>query len=166
MRQDCQGSRAPRCPGGRLPSRRRSADTDFAEQLPQLLGDSKALLENTASSVGTGSGQPKGIVPAATTTVTSATVATFAVADIYALQQALTLRARYGKSLARIGNIAQINRLRAFDTAGGSSYWTNLGQGAHETVLGMRLAEASGMVSTLTTGSPRSSLPATLRNIV
>lgn len=128
-------------------------DSDISEQIPQILMDAKANLENAAFSTGTGSGQPKGIVTAATTTVTTASVATYAIADIYALQQALPARARLGKTPAVVGNVAIINKTRQFDTAGGSSYWTNLGQGAPAEVLGLRLAEASGMVSTTTTGS-------------
>lgn len=62
------------------------SDTDFATQLPTVIDDAKAVIENTAFSTGTGTGQPLGIVTAATTTVTTAAVATFAVADIYALQ--------------------------------------------------------------------------------
>jgi HK97 family phage major capsid protein len=129
------------------------SDTDFAVQLPTIVDDAKAVIENTAFSVGTGTGQPLGVVTAATTTVTTAAVATFAVADVYALQAALPPRARHGVTPAVVGNVTQINRMRQFDTAGGSSYWTNLGQGAPPEILGLRLAEASGMASTITTGS-------------
>jgi HK97 family phage major capsid protein len=120
-------------------------DTNFATQLPQLLGDAKALLENTAFSVGTGTGQPKGIVTAATTSVATAVAATFSIADVYALQQALPPRSRLGKTPAVVANVAIINKIRQMDTAGGSSYFTNLGQGAPPEVLALRLAEASGM---------------------
>lgn len=129
------------------------ADTDFARQLPQLLADAQNLLESAAFSVGTGVGQPKGIVTAATTAVTTAAANTYAIADIYALQQSLPARARHGKTPAVVGNVAIINKTRQFDTAGGASYWTNLGQGIPPEVLGLRIAEASGMVSTTTTGS-------------
>ncbi|NEN06335.1 phage major capsid protein [Diaminobutyricibacter tongyongensis] len=129
-------------------------DTDISTQLPEILGDAKNNLENGAFSTGAGSGGvPKGIVTAATTAVTTASVATYAIADVYALQQALPARARLGKTPAVVGNVAIINKTRQFDTAGGSSYWTNLGEGAPAQVLGLRLAEASGMVSTTTTGS-------------
>ncbi|CAN5515939.1 hypothetical protein BH10ACT6_BH10ACT6_01210 [soil metagenome] len=130
------------------------ADSDIGEQLPTILSDARNNLEGIAFSTGAGTGGvPKGIVTAATTTVSTATANTFAVADVYSLQQALPARARLGKTPAVVGNVAIINKLRQFDTAGGSSYWTNLGQGAPASVLGLQLAEASGMVSTTTTGS-------------
>jgi HK97 family phage major capsid protein len=129
-------------------------DSNIDQQLPRILADAKNNLESAAFSTGAGSGGvPKGIVTAATTTVTTASVATFAIADVYSLQQALPARARLGESPAVVGNVAIINAMRQFDTAGGSSYWTNLGEGAPPAVLGLKLAEASGMVSTKTTGS-------------
>ena len=129
------------------------ADTDFATQLPTIIDDAKSVLENTAFSVGTGTGRPLGIVTAATTTVTTAGVAAFAVADVYALQAALPPRARQGLTPAVVANVANINEMRQMDTAGGASYWPNLGTDAPPQVLGLRLAEASGMASTITTGS-------------
>jgi len=129
------------------------ADTDFGTQFPQLIADAQNNLESAAFSTGTGTGQPKGIVTAATTSITTAAAATFAIADAYSLQQGLPPRSRHGRTPAVVGNVAIINKLRQFDTAGGASYWTNLGQGTPPEVLGLRLAEASGMVATLTTGS-------------
>ena len=129
------------------------SDTDFASQLPAVIADAQAVIENTAFSVGTGTGQPKGVVTAATTSVATAVAATFSIADVYALQQALPPRARNGRLPAVVANVAIINKMRQFDTAGGASYWTNLGQAGPPEVLGLRLAEASGMVNTTTTGS-------------
>ena len=135
------------------------ADSDIGKQLPTILGDARNNLENAAFSTGAGTGGvPKGIVTAATTTVTTAAVATYQVADVYSLQQALPARARMGKTPAVVGNVSIINKTRQFDTAGGSSFWTNLGQGAPAQVLGMQLAEASGMVGTTTTEARSSSL--------
>lgn len=129
-------------------------DSDISSQLPQILADAKNNLESAAFSTGAGTGGvPKGIVTAATTAVTTATANTFAIADVYSLQQALPARARLGRNPAVVGNVAIINKMRTFDTAGGSSYWTNLGESAPGSVLGLKLAEASGMVSTTTTGS-------------
>ena len=130
------------------------ADSDIGSQLPTILSDARNNLENAAFSTGAGTGGvPKGIVTAATTAVTTASVATYAIADVYSLQQSLPARARLGKTPAVVGNVAIINKTRQFDTAGGSSYWTNLGEGAPPAVLGLQLAEASGMASTTTTGS-------------
>jgi HK97 family phage major capsid protein len=38
------------------------SDSDFAQQLPELLADAKDRIEETAFAVGTGSGQPYGIM--------------------------------------------------------------------------------------------------------
>ena len=131
------------------------SDSDFATQFPALLTDAKDRLEENAFCLGAGTGGvPKGIVTAATTTVTTAAVATYAIADIYALQSAIPPRFRInGKNLAVVMNVAIINKTRQFDTAGGASYWTNLGQGQPETVIGMPVAESTSMVATTTTGS-------------
>jgi HK97 family phage major capsid protein len=130
-------------------------DSDFASQFPVLLTDAKDRLEEAAFTTGAGSGGvPKGIITAATTTVTTAAVATYAIADIYSLQAAIPPRFRLNAaSLAIIANVAIINKTRQFDTAGGSSYWTNLGAGQPERVLGLPLYESTTMASALTTGS-------------
>lgn len=129
-------------------------DSDFASQLPSLLADAKDRLEEAAFTTGTGSGQPKGIVTAATTTVTAGGTGAYAVADLYALQAAVPARFRgVGARPAFVMNLATINRSRQFDTAGGSSLWTNLGNGSPERVLGWPLYESTTMASALTTGT-------------
>jgi HK97 family phage major capsid protein len=130
------------------------ADTDFAQQLPVLLADAKDRLEEAAFATGTGTGQPKGVITGATTTVTgTGGVGTYTVGDIYALQQAVPPRFRNSPNAAWVGNVAIINKTRQFDTAGGASFWTNLGKGQPETLLGAPIYESSTMVGTITTGS-------------
>lgn len=129
-------------------------DSDFATQFPALLTDAKDRLEEAAFTTGTGTNQPKGIVTAATTAVTTAAVATYAIADIYALQAAIPPRFRLaGESLAVVMNVAIINKTRQFDTAGGASFWTNLGAAQPERVIGIPIQESTTMVGTTTTGS-------------
>jgi HK97 family phage major capsid protein len=129
------------------------ADTDFGSQLPGLLQDAKDRLEEAAFAVGTGTAQPKGVVTAATTTVSTVTTGAYVVADAYALHAALPPRFRNSEKAAFIANVAQINRTRQLDTAGGASFWTNLGQGAPEQLLGKGIYESSSMASALTTTS-------------
>jgi len=87
---------------------------------------------------------PRRVVTAATTAVTTAGLAAYAIADIYALQAALPPRFRLNaKSLAVVMNIAIINKTRQFDTAGGSSYWTNLGADQPERVINMPIREST-----------------------
>ena len=92
-------------------------------------------------------------MPAATT-VASAAVATYAVGDVYNTQAALPARFRGPRSsLAWLANRAITNKTRQFDTAGGSSFWANLGMGQPEELLGAPIYESTTMVGTTTTGS-------------
>lgn len=126
-------------------------DSDFASEIPGLLADAKDRLEEDAFCKGTGTAQPKGIVTAATTTVTASGVATYAVGDVYATQAAVPPRFR--RNSAWIMSLPIINKTRAFDTAGGASFWTNLGQGQPNQLLGGGVYESTSMASVLTTGT-------------
>lgn len=118
-------------------------DADFETELPGLLADAKDRLEEAAFATGTGTGQPKGIITAATTVYTTAdtTGHTIAVADVYGIQSALP--ARFRRNASWVSSITAINRFRQLDTAGGSSYWTNLGQGQPERLLGGGIYEST-----------------------
>ena len=52
-----------------------------------------------------------------------------------------------------VANVAIINKIRQLDTAGGSSFWTNLGKGQPETLLGAPIYESTTMVGTVSAGS-------------
>jgi HK97 family phage major capsid protein len=126
-------------------------DTDFGQQLPGLLADAKDRLEEAAFATGSGSGQPQGVVNGATTVVTTATTLVVALADVYATQAALPPRFRNAPGTAWVANVAQINRFRQLDTAGGASFWTNLGKGQPETLLGAPIYESTTMASGVAT---------------
>ncbi|MEV2240577.1 phage major capsid protein [Micromonospora sp. NPDC049891] len=126
-------------------------DSDFASELPMLIADAKDRIEETAFTTGNGTTAPKGIITAATTTVTAAGTAAYAVGDVYALQAAVPPRWRDKGSW--LMNISTVNRTRQFDEAGGSSFWANLGAGTPERLLGRPVYESSTMASALTTGS-------------
>jgi len=128
-------------------------DTDFGQQLPSLLADAKDRLEEAAFATGSGSGQPQGVVNGATVVVTTATTLVLALGDIYAAQAALPPRFRNAAGTAWVANVAQINRIRQLDTAGGASFWTNLGKGQPETLLGAPIYESTTMSATLSVGS-------------
>lgn len=128
-------------------------DTDFGQQLPSLLSDAKDRLEEAAFATGSGSGQPQGVVNGATVQVTTGTTLTLALADIYALQAALPPRFRNSPNAAWVANVAIINRIRQLDTAGGASFWTNLGKGQPETLLGAPIYESTTMSGVLTAAS-------------
>jgi len=125
-------------------------DTDFGQQLPRLLADAKDRLEEAAFATGAGSGGvPQGVITGATTVVTTATLV-IAIGDVYATQQALPPRFRNAPGCAWVANVAIINKFRQLDTAGGASFWTNLGKGQPETLLGAPIYESTTMASTLT----------------
>jgi HK97 family phage major capsid protein len=128
-------------------------DTDFGQQLPRLLADAKDRLEEAAFATNTTAGIPIGIVPAATTVVTTGTTTVIALADVYAVQAALPARFRNSPNAAWVANVAQINRIRQLDTAGGSSFWTNLGKGQPETLLGAPIYESTTMAGGVASGT-------------
>lgn len=129
-------------------------DTDFGQQLPRLLADAKDRLEEAAFATGAGSGGvPQGVVNGATTVVTTATTTVIALGDIYATQGALPPRFRNAPGCAWAANVAIINKIRQLDTAGGASFWTNLGKGQPETLLGAPIYESTTMTSSVATTS-------------
>jgi len=128
-------------------------DTDFGQQLPRLLADAKDRLEESAFQGGSGSGQPFGVTVGATTVYTTATTLVVAIGDVYGTQAALTPRFRNAPGCAWVANVAIINKFRQLDTAGGASFWTNLGKGQPETLLGAPIYESTSMASTLTSGN-------------
>jgi HK97 family phage major capsid protein len=126
-------------------------DTDFGQQLPRLLADSKDRLEEAAFATGAGSGGvPQGVITGATTVVTTATTLVVAVGDIYNTQGALPPRFRNAPGCAWVANVGIINKFRQLDTAGGASFWTNLGKGQPETLIGAPIYESTTMQSTVT----------------
>lgn len=129
-------------------------DTDFGQQLPGLLADAKDRLEEAAFATGAGTGGvPQGVVNGATTVVTTATTLVIAIGDVYAVQQALPPRFRNAPGAAWVANVAIINAFRQLDTAGGASFWTNLGKGQPETLIGAPIYESTTMSSTKAVGS-------------
>jgi HK97 family phage major capsid protein len=127
------------------------SDTDFGQQLPRLLADAKDRLEEAAFATGTGTAQPTGVIVGATTTVATITTGAYVLGDVYAIHAALPPRFRNSPNCAWAANVAQINRTRALDTAGGSSFWTNLGKDSPEQLMGKPIYESSSIDPVLTT---------------
>jgi HK97 family phage major capsid protein len=129
-------------------------------EMATLIQDAKDVEEATAFATGAGTGvNPEGVLTGATGTVAAGTAA-FAVANLYALVEALP--ARFRPNAVFVGNLAQYNRLRQFDTSGGANLWVqNLTQGIGNdatgnlgaTLLGRPAYESSVMASVLTAGS-------------
>ncbi len=134
-------------------------DTDFGTQLPSLLADARDRLESAAFATGSGTNQPLGVVAAlgtgsrvAPTTTGTAFNGTAAIPDVYNLQAALPPRFRNAAGATFMGNIIQLNKVRALDQYGGGSFWANLTSNTPASLLGQPIYEASDM-SSVTTGT-------------
>jgi HK97 family phage major capsid protein len=132
------------------------ADSGFASELGRLLADAKDRLESAAFAVAnTGATIPRGVVAAVAAVtasiVTSATTGAFAVGDVYNTSDAL--RPRDAAQASWIANKKIFSLTRRFDTAGGSSFWANLGMGVPNQLLGQPVYEASAMGGVVTTGA-------------
>lgn len=120
-------------------------------EMARLLQDAKDALEATKflAGAGHGSNEPEGLLVGATTVVTSAATATFAVADLYSLVQALP--ERWQPNATIVGNRAAFNKVRQFDTSGGASLWVQLGAGQPQQLLEYPVKQYSAMSSAVTT---------------
>jgi HK97 family phage major capsid protein len=143
-------------------------------EMASLLQDAKDDLEATKFAVGAGHGsnEPKGIITGATATTTAGGTGAFAIADLSKVLEALPPRYRPRAQWAM--NLFTANKIRQFDTAGGSGVWIDndgvgsvrgLGPqadaGAAGTItstampklLGRPVWESTAMAAALTTGS-------------
>lgn len=126
-------------------------------ELGMLFADAKERLESAAFATGNGSTAPKGILTALTavtySSITPTTDGQFGVEDTYKLMN--TLSPRWRPNSAFVGSISAQNRIRAFGTALGASFITDLSGGYTFTLLGRPFYEDSDYanVSTLTTGA-------------
>ena len=120
----------------------------FQNDMRMLLSEAKDDLEASKFAVGTGTNEPTGIVKALDGTsseVSPATAETFAVADLYALEEALG--PKYRARASWVANKAIYNDIRQFDTSGGTDLWVRLGAGMPAELIGYPAYEASAMDS-------------------
>jgi HK97 family phage major capsid protein len=132
------------------------ADSGFATELGRLLADAKDRLESAAfATANTGATIPRGVVAAVAAVtasiVTAAATNAFAVGDVYNTSDAL--RPRDASQASWIANKKIFSLTRRFDTAGGSSFWANLGMGMPNELLGQPTYEASAMTGVVSTGA-------------
>src|SRR5512143_484300 len=138
-------------------------DTDFGAQLPGLLSDAKDRIESSYFATGSGTNAPLGgaaamgtgsrVAPAATGAAFNGTASAV---DVYNLQAALPPRFRKAAGAAFMGNIVQLNKVRAIDQYGGGSFWANFTSDTPASLLGQPVYEASDFSST-TTGTSAAS---------
>ena len=131
------------------------SDSDFAQQLPELLADAKDRIEETGFAVGTGTGQPKGIIPAGTSQNRAGTAAAGPAAqDVYALQAALPARFRGPRANnVWVANLNTINALRNIPAFTGSTTSIVNDSGPTPTMLGKPFLESTSVLGTFTTGN-------------
>jgi HK97 family phage major capsid protein len=129
------------------------SDSDFASQLSGLLADAKDRLEETAFAVGTGSGQPKGVIPAGTVLSISGNATSGPRnSDVYSLMAALPARFR-GPDARNVwlGNLAVINTLRNAPAFTGATTSIINDAGAVPQLLGKPFYESTSIVGTYAT---------------
>ena len=122
-------------------------------EMARMFQDAKDTVEadKFLTGVGHASNVPEGLLVGATVVVSTAAATTLTVADLYSLDEALPPRWEPRASI--LGNRKQFNRVRAFDTSGGSSLWVQLGDGLPRTLLGLPNYQYSNMTNALTSGA-------------
>lgn len=132
-------------------------------EMATLIQEGKDDVEATKFTTGAGHGsnEPQGLLTGATSTVAAGTAA-FAIAHLYALQNALP--ARFQPRAQFVGNRATYGLVKQFDTSGGGMFWGDLRDGLSRagvptpgglgaTLNGYPTNECSAYASVLTAGS-------------
>lgn len=128
------------------------SDSDFAQQLPDLLADAKDRIEETAFAVGTGSGQPKGVIPAGTVLSISGNATGPRGSDVYALMAALPARFRGPRANnVWVANLNTINALRNIPAFTGATTSIVNDSGPTPTMLGKPFLESTSVVGVFAT---------------
>lgn len=126
--------------------------TALLGQVTKLMTDGMTQLLNTALTTGSGTGSPTGIVTALTggsSVVDTATAATLAAEDVYALQSSAA--PRFQQNASWVANLAILNALRQMETSNGALKFPSL-QDSVPTLLGRPIRELSTMDNTVAAG--------------
>jgi HK97 family phage major capsid protein len=129
-------------------------DSDIARQVGALFVDAKTALEASAFTLGTGSGQPKGVITAVSAvggSVVTAAGAALALADIKANQNALPPRWR--SRAAWMANLSIINAAREIAKGSGLTESIVDDSTTPPKMLGWGLHENSNMDGTIAAGT-------------
>ena len=133
------------------------SDSDFGQQLPELLADAKDRIEETGFAVGTGTGQPLGVITAGTSSSlhSGSAAAGPNAADVYATMGALPARWRSPRANnVWLMNLATINVLRNIPAFAGSfaSIVNDSGPGG-PTMLGKPILESTSITGVNVNGA-------------
>lgn len=131
-------------------------ESNVAQTVGDLLAAGKDELEATKLTVGSGSGEPTGIITALaaaspSVSINTAASSTFALADVYSLQGAVP--ARFRAKASWLSNNLIYSKIRQFDTSGGGGFWTNLNGDRPPMLMQRDAVESEAMASTVTTGN-------------
>lgn len=125
-----------------------------------MINDSKTRLESTKFTLGAGAGssEPVGFVTAllavgGSCVVASISADTYAVNDVYALQESLPARWRAGDTGSWMMNLPVINLTRKFGSALGHTFLVDLAAGNPRQLLGQELDENSEMDGVINAGA-------------
>ena len=119
-------------------------------EVRSMIADAKDNLENTGFLLGSGSGQPYGLITdlvADSKTVAPTTGEAFAKEDVYKVENAVPQR--YLANASWLANRAWYNAIRNFDTAGGSALWERIGAALPPQLLGYSAYVATPMDNVL-----------------
>lgn len=129
------------------------SDSDFAAQLPGLLADAKDRIEESGFAVGTGTGMPKGAIPAGTVTQIGGSATGLRASDVTTLQAALPARFRGPRARnAWVGNLNVINQLSTVPKFTGSTE-SLITDGDPPTMLRKPFYESTSVLGVFTTGT-------------
>jgi HK97 family phage major capsid protein len=134
------------------------ADTNLGAEVAMLFNDAKDTLEATAFVLGTGGGEPFGVVTQCATLNAyvfgdsgSTVEAELKATDIYALDNALGPRWRENASF--LANKITYNAVRQLSTSAAGTFWVDLGGGIPAQLIGYPTYQSSVMDSTVVSGS-------------
>lgn len=125
----------------------------LANDIATMLAEDKDSKESIAHVIGTGVGQPTGIITALTGTasvIPTAGTDTLAVSDVYNLDSALPQR--FAANGSWLAHRKTYNTLRQFDNAGGNALWGQLAEGRKSELLGRPDYISEAMDATINPG--------------
>lgn len=118
----------------------------FETEMHGVMLDAKTIKENEKFTVGSGTDEPKGFVTAlagSASEVAPTTAETFAVADLYKMEEAVPPRFR--ANARWLANKSIYNLTRQFGTTDGANLWVRLDAATPSTLVGYQAGEASDM---------------------
>ncbi len=126
--------------------------TSLQQELARVIADARDVLESSKflTGLGHGSNEPQGLLVGGTAVVTTASTATYAVADVYSLLQAVP--ARFQSNTSWLSSPTILDKTYRL-TPAGSTTEPHVMASRGDGVLGRRTAEWSDMTTATTSGS-------------